>query len=146
MSTAAHWTTREFAFPEGLPAIVPFYAAAVEEWARTAERFLEMDTTGRREVLVRAASAGHDQCHEHFAPWEEVPEGEPEHFNWGLIPTLNDKFEVRGPWPSVVAILAPRADVCAVTFPSSRLPLRRSTILVWPFCPSTGLVDYVQMG
>ncbi|GAA5895868.1 hypothetical protein JCM5296_006688 [Sporobolomyces johnsonii] len=90
-STAGHYTVREFAFPDGQPAILPFYEAVATTWADRAAEYLRNDTAGR-EVIVRAASSGHDDCHSHMAPLKEMGEP-PKSYNWAEIPKMNAIFE-----------------------------------------------------
>jgi hypothetical protein len=96
-STAAHFTPREFAFPAGQMAIQPFFEAVVSNWTDLAKEYLEEDE-GERQVVVRSASSGHDECHEHFEPFEEGKVPTPKSYNWGEIPTMNEAFEVRCPF------------------------------------------------
>ncbi|GAA6002607.1 hypothetical protein JCM10207_007589 [Rhodosporidiobolus poonsookiae] len=99
-STGAHFTPREFAFPRGQPAIQDFFGAVVANWTATAREYLEReDGQGadegdgtRRQILVRAASSGHDECHEAVSPFEdEWPR--PKSYNWAVIPEMNAMFE-----------------------------------------------------
>ncbi|BGP36317.1 hypothetical protein JCM10450v2_000213 [Rhodotorula kratochvilovae] len=93
-STAAHFTPREFAFPEGQPAIAPFYEAVVRRWVDEARNALERDEGGTREIIVRGASSGHDQCHDRLeGPLNKTETPSQESYNWGEIPRYNDVFE-----------------------------------------------------
>ncbi|GAA6008992.1 uncharacterized protein JCM10292_001750 [Rhodotorula paludigena] len=90
-SAAAHFTPREFAFPGGQPAIAPFYEAVVQNWTDVALEYLAEDASDR-EIVVRGASSGHDNCHEHMEPF--VDEWlRAESYNWAEIPKYNNVFK-----------------------------------------------------
>lgn len=93
-STAAHFTVREFAFSEGQAAIEPLFEAVSRNWTALVREYLEKDAGGR-EVVVRAASSGHEECRDHFEPFEEGKVPTPTSYNWAEIPLMNDAFEVR---------------------------------------------------
>ncbi|GAA6051911.1 hypothetical protein JCM3770_006571 [Rhodotorula araucariae] len=93
-STAAHFTPREFAFPAGQPAIAPFYEAVVRRWVTVARAALDDDAGGTREIIVRGASSGHDECHARLAgPLNATETPRQESYNWGEIARYNDVFE-----------------------------------------------------
>ncbi|GAA6038651.1 hypothetical protein JCM8097_009466 [Rhodosporidiobolus ruineniae] len=92
-STAAHFTPREFAFPAGQPEIKPFFEAVVANWTAEAAAYLDQDE-GNRQVVVRAASSGHDKCKSSLQPFgDEWPE--PQSYNWADIPRMNAAFETQ---------------------------------------------------
>lgn len=66
----------------------------MEAWVKEAGRWLEGDERGR-EVLFRASSAGHDECHEARRPTNEVGENPETRFNWAWIPKINEVAKVR---------------------------------------------------
>lgn len=137
-STAPHWHKKAFAWPPSDPEtslnIFRAWEIAVEAWVREAGKWLEGDERGR-EVLFRASSSGHDDCHAAKGPTKEVGENPETLFNWDWIPRINEAAKVR--FSSGVG--GARADG------ASRLRLRRRRIRGSRTSPWNDLGDYDLM-
>ncbi|KAJ3807283.1 hypothetical protein F5876DRAFT_90643 [Lentinula aff. lateritia] len=111
VSTAGHWTTSMFSAyatdsdsdSGGIHALIAFFREAMLFWSDSTQSLLSHDPTGgvllptgaraKRHVLVRAYLPGHEDCHDHRRPWDEIQPMKWGWYNWAHIAEFNRVFE-----------------------------------------------------
>lgn len=72
-----------------------FFDILMERWVAELGGMLEeMDEDGKRRVLVRAGSGGHEDCGNEMAPAREGDKMRSSSYNWARIPVMNAVFKV----------------------------------------------------
>ncbi|THU90887.1 hypothetical protein K435DRAFT_675186, partial [Dendrothele bispora CBS 962.96] len=107
IATAGHWTTTLFSGYRdelagekdgyGIHGVIDFFSKGMERWAELVQKKLDEAETERplvRQVVVRAYLPGHESCHDHREPWEEVQPFVWNWYNWGYIDRFNEVFQV----------------------------------------------------
>ncbi|KAJ3859172.1 hypothetical protein EV359DRAFT_51264 [Lentinula novae-zelandiae] len=103
VSTAGHWTTSMFSGYPSIDRLLTFFRESIQFWANHTQSLLSHDPTGgvllpnghhaKRHVLVRAYLPGHEDCHDHRRPWDEIQPMKWNWYNWGNIGEFNRVFE-----------------------------------------------------
>ena len=108
VSTAGHWTTTLMsAFRDeeagdaagyGIEGVKAFFKLAMRSWAGQVQdaidEYRRHGGTRPKQVVVRAYLPGHEDCHDHRAPWTEIAPYNWRWYNWPWIQDFNAIFQV----------------------------------------------------
>ncbi|KAM0750152.1 hypothetical protein T439DRAFT_326112 [Meredithblackwellia eburnea MCA 4105] len=90
-STGAHFSALHF-HTEGLGNTLVFFKRLVGEWVDRMAEALRTDGSTTKRVLVRAATSGHDDCHNHTMPYKKLHDWDQKLYNWGWMGRFNEAF------------------------------------------------------